>query len=527
MRDDYVFERKDNMKTKKFLAVTLAVVMSVALCACGGDKNGNNPGEGDNTLSEATPIPGGSIVFGMTQDLVSLDPHVNTDAGTRDVVFNLYEGLVKPASNGDIVPAVASDVEILDDAKKYTFTLRDGITFHDGSAVTVEDVKYSIERYAEIQGESSAFSGLVDEIIIEDEKTVVVTLNESYSEFLAMMTLAIIPAANEDVTGNPIGTGPFKYVSYEAGQKIVMEKYEGYWKADEVSLDQVTFKFIADVDTAYIELQGGSIDVMKYLTAAQADALGDEFTIYEGSMNMVQGMFLNSDYEPLNNIKVRQAICYAVDRQAANQFLFGGKSHLIGSHLPPSLSKYYAEEAESVYTYDPQKAKELLKEAGYGDGFDLVITVASSYSQHVDTAQIFVEQLRAVGINATIEQVEWSAWLEDVYKGGDFQATVIAFDGTLAPGEMLMRYVSDSSKNFMHYNNPAYDEAYYNAYNAIDDETKIQYYKEAQMILAEDAASVYIQDPANLVAVSKDFAGYTFYPVSAEDLSLMYQVEWK
>ena len=168
-----------------------------------------------------------------------------------------------------------------------------------------------------------------------------------------------------------------------------------------------------------------------------------------------------------------------------------------------------------------------MAEAGYADGFDLVITVPSSYSQHVDTAQIFVEQLQAVGINATINLVEWSTWLSDVYKGGEFQATVIAFDGTLAPGEMLLRYLTDGSKNFMHYSNPAYDEAYDKAYNAIDDATKIQYYKEAQMILAQDAASVYIQDPANLVAVRNNFAGYTFYPISAEDLSLMYQVEYK
>ena len=114
--------------------------------------------ETSNTLSEGTPVPGGSVVFGMTQDLASLDPHPETDAGTRDVVFNLYEGLVKPASDNSLVPAVASDYTISDDAKTFTFTLRDGITFHDGTPVTVEDVKYSIDRYAEIQGESSAFS---------------------------------------------------------------------------------------------------------------------------------------------------------------------------------------------------------------------------------------------------------------------------------------------------------------------------------------------------------------------------------
>lgn len=524
------------MKKRQILAAVMAMVMSVALCACGGGKTTENSSEGtsnensvaedssSNTLSEGTPVSGGSVVFGMTQTLTSLDPHMNTDAGTRDMVFNLYEGLVKPASDGDIVPAVASEFKISDDAKTYTFTLRDGITFHDGTPVTVEDVKYSIDRYAEIQGESSAFS-IVSDVTIADEKTIVVTLKESYAEFLALMTVAIIPESNEDITGNPIGTGPFKFKSYTPGENLVLEKYDGYWKEDAPYLDEVTFKFCADVDTAYVELQAGTIDILRYLTADQAANLGDEFTIYEGSMNLVQGMFLNHEYEPLSIKEVRQALCYAVDRDSVNQFLFGGKSKIIGSHMIPTLGKYYEEAAEAVYTYDPAKAKELLAEAGYADGFDLEITVPSSYSQHVKTSEIFTEQLSQVGINVTIKQVEWSTWLEEVYQGGQFQATVIGFDATLMPGDFMMRYTSDSSKNFMHYYSEEYDTVFTQAYEAVDDEEKIELYKEAQMILAEDAAAVYIEDPANLVAVSSEFAGYTFYPTSAEDMSLLYMVE--
>ena len=172
------------------------------------------------------------------------------------MVFNLYEGLVKPTSDGGFIPAVASDYTISDDAKTYTFTLRDGITFHDGTPVTIEDVKYSIDRYAEIQGESSAFSSLVDSVEVQDDKTLVVNLKESYSEFLPMMTIAIIPQSNEDPAGDPIGTGPFKYVSYTPGQNLELEKYDGYWQEGVPSLDSVEFKFIADVDTAFVEAAG-------------------------------------------------------------------------------------------------------------------------------------------------------------------------------------------------------------------------------------------------------------------------------
>lgn len=522
------------MKKKQLLSGVMALLLSASLCACGGSKTAEGTSEAagesseaetSNTLSEGTPVPGGSVVYGMTQDLASLDPHVDTDAGTRDVVFNLYEGLVKPTSDGGFIPAVASDYIISDDAKTYTFTLRDGITFHDGTPVTIEDVKYSIDRYAEIQGESSAFSSLVDSVEVQDDKTLVVNLKESYSEFLPMMTIAIIPQSNEDPAGNPIGTGPFKYVSYTPGQNLELEKYDGYWQEGVTSLDSVEFKFIADVDTAFVELQAGTIDILKYLTSAQAETLGDDYNIVQGSMNLVHAMYLNSAYEPLSKTEVRQALCYAVDRDAINNFIFGGKSHIIGSHMIPAMSKYYEPEAETVYSYDPEKAKELLADAGYADGFDLEITVPSSYSQHVDSAQIIADELSQVGINVTLNQVEWSTWLQDVYKGGNFQATVIGFDGTLAPSDWLKKYVTDDAKNFMHYSNTEYDDVFNTAYTTVDDDVKVENYKKAQMILAEDAAAVYIEDPANLVAVSKKFGGYTFYPTAAEDMSLLYQVE--
>lgn len=522
------------MKKKQLLSGVMALLLSASLCACGGSKTAEGTSEAagesseaetSNTLSEGTPVPGGSVVYGMTQDLASLDPHVDTDAGTRDVVFNLYEGLVKPTSDGGFIPAVASDYIISDDAKTYTFTLRDGITFHDGTPVTIEDVKYSIDRYAEIQGESSAFSSLVDSVEVQDDKTLVVNLKESYSEFLPMMTIAIIPQSNEDPAGNPIGTGPFKYVSYTPGQNLELKKYDGYWQEGVPSLDSVEFKFIADVDTAFVELQAGTIDILKYLTSAQAETLGDDYNIVQGSMNLVHAMYLNSAYEPLSKTEVRQALCYAVDRDAINNFIFGGKSHIIGSHMIPAMSKYYEPEAETVYSYDPEKAKELLADAGYADGFDLEITVPSSYSQHVDSAQIIADELSQVGVNVTLNQVEWSTWLQDVYKGGNFQATVIGFDGTLAPSDWLKKYVTDDAKNFMHYSNTEYDDVFNTAYTTVDDDVKVENYKKAQMILAEDAAAVYIEDPANLVAVSKKFGGYTFYPTAAEDMSLLYQVE--
>lgn len=259
-------------RTRKILLGVMTLAVTAALCACGGGKGDESSAESKNssetTTTEAestaggTAVKGGEVTVGIAQDLDSLDPHKMVYAGTKEVLFNVFEGLVKPDKSGDLIPAVASEYEVSEDAKVYTFTLRDGITFHDGTPVTAEDVKYSIERYAEIQGEGSAFS-ILESVEIVDEKTVKVNLSEGNSEFLANLTLAVLPQSNEaNFETQPIGTGPFKFVSFTPGQSLVVEAYDGYWNPELPYLDKVTFKIVADTDTAVTELQAGTIGCM-------------------------------------------------------------------------------------------------------------------------------------------------------------------------------------------------------------------------------------------------------------------------
>ncbi len=515
------------MKKRYVLLSVLVLLIAVVLCACTDDKESetsqaHSSSENTQAGSEDVPTMGGSLVFGMTSDLASLDPHQSLDAGTRSVVFNMYEGLVKPTSTGDLEPAVAEDYDISKDAKVYTFVLRDGITFHDGSAVTVEDIQYSIERYAELEGEGSAFFMALDHVEIVDEKTVAVYLKEGNSEFLSELTLAIIPKDNGDPVGNPIGTGPYQYVNYAVGQKLELKKFEGYWKEEAAYLDSVTFKVIADMNTAVLELQAGTIDVLNYMTAAQIQGLNGDFTIVEGNMHLVHAMFLNNAYEPFQNVKVRQAMCHAINRQEISDFLFGGKSDLIGSHMIPALTTWYEPGAENLYEYNTEKAKQLLSEAGYADGFELEITVPSSYSQHVSTAEIIVDQLSRVGIQATIKKVEWTTWKEETYRDRQYQATVIGFDGTLAPSDWLNKYDTNAANNIANYSNEEYDQTLAEALKAVDEEEKSILYKQLQMNLAENAASVFIEDPADFVAMNAKFGGYEFYPTGAWDVSKIY-----
>ena len=524
---------------KQSLLTVMVLVASAALCACGGGKKTESSETGNNSsettaesvadTAEAAAAGEGAttdgadparFVFGITQEITSVDPHNDTDAATRSVLFNVFDGLVKATPEGEVVPAVASDYTVSDDATVYTFTVRDGITFTDGNAITAEDIKYSLERFAELN-EGSALSVITD-ITAVDDKTVQITLAAPDSEFIYNMTIAILEKANDANQVNaPIGTGAFSIVELKEGQYLELTKYADYWNAAELGnyVDEVRFKFIADAQTAFMELQSGTIDGLQYLTIDQINALSDAYDVVETTMNLVHGMFLNNKYEPLANEKVRQALNYAVNRDEINEFIFGGKSPIIQTHAYQATS-WYNEATASTYTYDPEKAKELLAEAGYEGGFDLEITVPSNFDQHVSTAEIITEQLKAVGINATINKVEWSTWLDEVYKNREYQATVIGFDASvMAPYTWYKRYVSDSDNDMTNFSDPTYDELYAKAVATIDFDEKHEIYNQMQQILAEKAASVFIEDPADFVAINKKYTGYTPYPVSAIDMS--------
>ncbi len=504
---------------KKGIKIILLVVMTLALTTvlfgCGGGKE-----------TESS-----TVVVGIGDDLDSLDLHNAEKAGTREVLFNIYEGLVKCTPSGDLEPAVARDYDISEDAKVYTFILRDGITFHDGSLVTVEDIKYSIERYAGIvlsdPNAVSAFS-IIEEVAIVDENTVEIRLSEGNSEFLGALTCGIMPQSNEENQDtNPIGTGPFKYVSYTPGESLVVEKYEGYWKEGFPKVDNVEFKVVMDPEVAMLELQAGTLDIYQYLSLDQADALSENFNIAEGGVNYVQSLFLNNEFEPFSNTLVRQAMAYAIDRDYINKQIYDGKAAVLGTHMVDTYSKYYNSETETVYTKNIEKAKELLTQAGYEDGFEFTIVVPSNFEPHRLVAEIIVEQLKEIGITANIEMVDFgTTWLTEVYGNRNYEASVCATDSRIfAPSGWFEKNISTGTNNFTNYSNEEFDRLYEEAYATTDEEEKIELYGQMQMILAEDAASIYIQNPANLVAVNNRLAGYEFYPIAAQDLSVIYFVD--
>lgn len=509
-------EKGKHMKTKVLKRILLTLVcttLTIALSACSGDKAGDSSSQ---------------ITIGIPQDVEdSLDPHKTVAAGTEEVLFNLYEGLVKPDSNGELQPALASAWTISEDAATYTFTLREGVKFHDGTTVTAEDVKYSIDRCAGTDGGELLVAALdaVKEVNILDEQTVEVVLEAPDTSFIAYMDVAVIPASNADPANNAVGTGPYKYVSRSPQENFVIEKFDEYWGTP-ANIEKVTYKVCANADSIVMNLQGGSIDMFVRLTAAQASQLGDEYNILEGSMNLVQAVYLNNAAEPFTDERVRQALCYAVDPQGVMDMISDGKGTELGSSMFPAFGKYYMEELNDVYNQDFDKAKALLAEAGYPDGFTFTLTVPSNYQNHVDTAQVIAEQLKNIGVTAEIELIEWESWLSDVYSNRDFQATIVGLDASsLTANALLARFETNSSKNFINYSNADYDAAYAKAIAAIDDDEKTEVFKECERILAETAANVYIQDLPQLVALNKKYAGYEFYPVYVQDIAKLYIVE--
>lgn len=503
-----LIERKDFTHMKKWIFTVLIMTLTV-LCLC------------TESRTAAAQTAGGSITVAISQDLdQSLDPHVSTSAGKREIFFNIFEGLVKADPDGNFVPALAESYEISDDATTFTFTIREGVKFHNGSDLTVEDVVYTLDkcRGAETGVPLLSAYSEIEAVTALDDKTVEVKLKNPNIEFLAYLNTAIIPHDYADQDTFPIGTGPYQFKSRAVQENIVLEKFADYW-GEPGYLDEVTFKIIENNDALVMAMRSGSVDLAVHRVASDVQGLGNDYELLESPTNLVQALYLNNAVEPLNDVRVRQALNYAVNVEDVMIIINDGLGTPIGSSIYPAFGKYFMPELADAYPYDPAKAQELLKEAGQ-TGFSLTITVPSNYVIHVNAAQVIAEQLKAVGIDAKINLVEWATWLSEVYQGRNFEATVVGFDASfLTARALLERWISTNSKNMINFNDPEYDRVLTEAFAATNDEEQTALYKQAEKILSDDAANVYLMDPNDLTVISKKLDGYIFYPLFVIDLA--------
>ena len=497
---------------KRILTLAMAVIMTAALLTGGGQ----SAFAADGSAEE--------ITVGIASDLdSSLDPHVSSSlAGTREVLFNIYEGLLKPDTQGNLVPAVAEDYTVNDTADQYTFTLREGVRFHDGREVTVGDVVYSLTRAAGLETGEPLVATLagVSSVEATDDSTVVVTLSAPDAEFPAYMTAAIIPEGSDPADGI-IGTGPFKYVSRSPQENVVIERFDDYW-GEKAKCAKVTFKIIEDGQAMVMSLHSGAIDLAAHLDASQAAELS-ELNVLEGSMNLVQALYLNNARPPFADEQVRQALCYAIDKYMVIDLACDGHGTALGSSMYPAFGRFFDEELTDYYQPDLAKATELLEQAGYSQSDPLTFTIAvvEAYTPHMNTAQAIVELLRQTGmVEAEILPMENATWYSEAYQGRDFDATITGMDAsTLTASALLARFVSDNAKNFIGFASDEYDAAYAAAVSSTDEEEQTAQFKACERILTENAANVYIQDLADFVVTQTDIEGYAFYPLYVMDMA--------
>lgn len=493
---------------KKLIGICLLASVSLCLLSCGKGAVGASDSIENNTL-----------VYSVTTEPDHLDPFLATSADSRFMLFNIFEGLFKPSPDGSLAPGLAESYEVSDDFRTYTIHLRNAL-FHNGEQVTADDVVYSLNRSREY---SAAGMAALEDVRAVDERTVELSLASPDSEFPYNLMTAIVPANYGEQNTHPVGTGPFSFESFKPQQELVLVKNPSYWQEGLPKIERLIFKVKSDFRTALLDLEAGTTNAGFFDTASASQADTSRFDIVYDNSNSVQMLALNNSFAPLSDVRVRQALSYAINADDIISLAHNGHAVRAASPVIPGLSLFYNADLNSAYKTDIERARALLAEAGYADGFQLTITVPSSYRQHLDAAQIIVNSLSQIGISAEIQSVDWATWLSDVYKNRNYEATVISVDGaTLSPRSYLARYVSTNQSNFFNYSNADYDRLYDQALSAKTEEERISLYKDMQAFLSQDAANVFLCDMSVPKIFKKGIKGYISYPLYIFDASPLY-----
>jgi len=439
-------------------------------------------------------------------------------------MYNIFVGLVNTNSQGEIVPELAESWIISEDQLTYTFHLHPGAHFHNGDSVRPEDVLYSFER---LRGNTPEFSmplssalNAVSEISISHPNIVELQLEHIDSSLLGKLMLAIIPeGSGSGQKDHPIGAGPFRFASYTPGVGIKMTRHDSFHIPGLPSLDEVEFRVYLDSNAAFLALQSGEVDILN-VTKEQRDVLlsrpGAGIDVIATPQNMPQLMAFNLTYEPFTDLRVRQAINHAINKDVIIEMLAPG-SQKLGTNFCEVMEFYAVKGLEETYPYDPAKAVELLAAAGYSD-LSFTLRVPSEYIFHMETAQLIQMHLKQVGVTMEIEPIPFNTWLEQVHTGIKHEATIIGLTGKLDPDAILGRFASEHRNNFMRYDSSAVDELLILGRSTAIDSDRAPFYKDIQTILADDVPAVFIMDITLYCAVNRRLSGLPTYPIGYIDM---------
>ena len=464
------------------------------------------------------------IIVAMQLEPPHLDP-TSAAAGAIDSVLysNVFEGLTRFMGDGSVVPGLAESWEISEDGLTYTFKLQSGVTFHDGTTMDAEDVKFSLDRIGaeDSANAQKALYSAISEVNVIDPATVEIKLSEPNGNMLFNLAwgdaVIVAPESIDNIKQLPIGTGAFKFTSWTQGDNIMIEKNPNYWGAP-ATLDKATFKFISDPTAAFASVMAEDVDVFvgfpapENLPQFEADP---RFQVLVGSTEGETILAMNNKQAPFDNIKVREAVAHAIDRQAIIDGAMFGYGTPIGTHFAPHNPAYVDETAISAF--DPEKSKALLAEAGFPDGFETTLDLPPpSYARR--GGEIIAAQLADVGITAKINNVEWAQWLETVFKGKNFGMTIISHTEPMDIG------IYANPDYYFQYDNPEFQELMTKLNATTDPDMRTEMLAQAQKSIAEDYVNGYLFQLAALSVAKAGVQGlWKNAPTQATDLT---SVSW-
>jgi peptide/nickel transport system substrate-binding protein len=498
--------------------------LSLMLTACSGGggtaapADQAKPQEGQAQEQSAAKT---ELVVAAEQEPVGYDPHKVPAASSVRVYALLYDSLTKLDENMNIVPNLAEKWEIAPDGKTITMFLHKGVKFHNGKDMTADDVKFSFERIMnpDTGAIAKSYFASVEAIEVKDPTTVVFKLKTADAAFIANTASAyasIVPSGSTDLTKDAIGTGPFKLEKSEPGQYVLLKKNPDYFNKDLPKVETIKFQIMKDEAERLAAIRSGKIDIST-ISADSAKLLEGKPGVQVKNYQSLEYSYLgiNVNKKPFDNPKVREAISYAVDRNQIVQTVWKGEAALTGP-IAPAITNWALDTASyPTYKTDVEKAKQLLAEAGFPNGFETQIETAATYPDMVETAQVIQQQLKAIGINAKINQLEWGNYIE-VWKSKDMNLMVGRnTSGVDADRSMRFFFASTGSANVWNYSNPAYDELVEKALGTVDQAERKKLYEQAQTMLVADAPNLFLASPKNYYAVRDNI---DFTPTAAGEV---------
>lgn len=496
-----------------FLAGLFALILVLAGCS---GQSSTETEEKPNTekTPEAQPIAkkeGNSITIAIKDNLISMDPQDTNDTLSGSIQSTMLEGLVGFDKDMKMIPVLAESYEASEDAKVFTFKLKEGVKFHDGTPFNAEAVKVNIDRVANPDNKLKRYSmfELVEKTEAVDEYTFRVTLKEPFGAMLnnfahpaaRLMSPAAIEKYGKDVAMNPVGTGPFKFAEWDQSDHLTVEKNPEYWEAGYPKVDGIKFKPVPENGARVAMLQTGEADFIYPIPTDQVEALnGKEGIVVENRPSIVaRYMSMNTTKKPFDDVRVRQAINYALNKEAFLKVVYRGYGSEMDSIIPADL-QYYSQ--QTPYPYDLEKAKELLKEAGYENGFETSVWGANN-SDAMKAMEFIQQQLGQVGIKVSVVPMEsgtltdkiWSVQEAkdaevELYYGGWSSSTGDADWGIrpLLAGDSI----PPKSYNVAYYENTKVDELIKAGLQTADSEKRKAAYAEMQEIIWKDAPWAYL-----------------------------------